>query len=43
MTIRLIDPPLHEFVPHDPEKQKELAQKIGVSPESGGSPCGTVQ
>ena len=34
VTIRLIDPPLHEFVPHDPEKQKELAQKIGV--ESGG-------
>jgi pyruvate,orthophosphate dikinase len=33
VTIRLIDPPLHEFVPHDPEKQKELAAKIGVSPE----------
>ena len=33
VTIRLIDPPLHEFVPHDPEKQKELAEKIGVSPE----------
>ena len=29
VTIRLIDPPLHEFVPHDPEKQKELAAKIG--------------
>jgi pyruvate,orthophosphate dikinase len=33
VTIRLIDPPLHEFVPHDAEKQKELAQKIGLSPE----------
>ncbi len=33
VTIRLIDPPLHEFVPHDPEKQKELAQKIGVDVE----------
>src|SRR6202040_1128657 len=33
VTIRLIDPPLHEFVPHDPEKQKELAEKIGVSVE----------
>ncbi len=31
VTIRLIDPPLHEFVPHDPEKQKELADKIGIS------------
>jgi pyruvate,orthophosphate dikinase len=33
VTIRLIDPPLHEFVPHDPEKQKELAEKIGVDVE----------
>jgi pyruvate, orthophosphate dikinase len=33
VTIRLIDPPLHEFVPHDPEKQKELAQKVGLSPD----------
>ncbi len=33
VTIRLIDPPLHEFVPHDPEKQKELADKIGVNVE----------
>jgi pyruvate,orthophosphate dikinase len=33
VTIRLIDPPLHEFVPHDPEKQEELARAIGVSPE----------
>jgi pyruvate, orthophosphate dikinase len=34
VTIRLIDPPLHEFVPHDPEKQRELANKIGISPEA---------
>jgi pyruvate,orthophosphate dikinase len=33
VTIRLIDPPLHEFVPHDAEKQKELAHKIGLTPE----------
>ncbi|MCX7820837.1 MAG: pyruvate, phosphate dikinase [Brevinematales bacterium] len=30
VTIRLIDPPLHEFVPHEEEAQKHLAQKIGV-------------
>ena len=30
VTIRLIDPPLHEFVPHTEEKQKQLAQDIGV-------------
>ena len=34
VIIRLIDPPLHEFVPHDPEQQKELARKIGVAPEA---------
>ena len=33
VVIRLIDPPLHEFVPHDPEKQQELARKIGVDVE----------
>src|ERR1700681_1216207 len=30
VTIRLIDPPLHEFVPHDRAKQQELAHKIGL-------------
>ncbi|HPW46200.1 MAG TPA: pyruvate, phosphate dikinase [Rectinema sp.] len=30
VTIRLIDPPLHEFVPHDEEGQRELADAIGV-------------
>ncbi|MGH9792361.1 MAG: pyruvate, phosphate dikinase [Candidatus Acidiferrales bacterium] len=30
VTIRLIDPPLHEFVPHDRENQQKLANAIGV-------------
>ncbi len=30
VTIRLIDPPLHEFVPHTEEKQIHLADKIGI-------------
>jgi pyruvate, orthophosphate dikinase len=34
VTIRTIDPPLHEFVPHDRTKQEELAKKIGISPEA---------
>jgi pyruvate, orthophosphate dikinase len=34
VTIRLLDPPLHEFVPHDRAKQAELAKKIGISPEA---------
>ena len=30
VTIRLIDPPLHEFVPHDEKGQKSLAKKVGI-------------
>jgi pyruvate,orthophosphate dikinase len=29
-TIRFLDPPLHEFLPHSKEQQAELAKKIGV-------------
>ncbi len=32
-TIRLLDPPLHEFVPHDEKSQAALANKLGISPE----------
>jgi len=31
VTIRLLDPPLHEFVPHDEAGQKVMAQQMGVS------------
>jgi pyruvate,orthophosphate dikinase len=31
VTIRLLDPPLHEFLPHTEEDVKALATKIGVS------------
>jgi len=30
-TIRLLDPPLHEFLPHDAENQAKVAAKMGVS------------
>ena len=33
VTIRLIDPPLHEFVPHDRKKQEELAKDLGLDVE----------
>ena len=33
-TIRLLDPPLHEFLPQTDEQQKELAQKLGISADS---------
>ena len=31
VTIRLLDPPLHEFVPHDIESQEEMAKEMGIS------------
>ncbi|MCB1233860.1 MAG: pyruvate, phosphate dikinase, partial [Verrucomicrobiae bacterium] len=31
-TVRLLDPPLHEFLPHDAKSQAELAKKLGVKP-----------
>jgi len=34
VVIRLLDPPLHEFVPHDRAKQEELARDLGVSADS---------
>jgi pyruvate,orthophosphate dikinase len=34
VTIRLIDPPLHEFVPHDRAKQQELAKELKLDVET---------
>ncbi|HEY3226758.1 MAG TPA: pyruvate, phosphate dikinase [Planctomycetota bacterium] len=34
VTIRLIDPPLHEFVPHDRPKQEQLAERLGIDAET---------
>ena len=33
VTIRLLDPPLHEFVPHQTATQKELAEEMGMTLE----------
>ncbi len=33
VTVRLLDPPLHEFLPHDEENQKEMADEMGISAE----------
>ncbi|KQC06754.1 MAG: pyruvate phosphate dikinase [Candidatus Cloacimonas sp. SDB] len=33
VTIRLLDPPLHEFVPHDKKGQQEMADELDVSLE----------
>ncbi len=32
VTVRLLDPPLHEFLPHDPAAQKAVAAELGVKP-----------
>jgi len=32
VTIRLLDPPLHEFLPHTDEEIREVAQSLGVEP-----------
>jgi pyruvate,orthophosphate dikinase len=34
VTIRLLDPPLHEFVPHGEAQQRELARSVGVTLEA---------
>lgn len=33
VTVRLLDPPLHEFLPHEPANQQEMADEMGLSVE----------
>lgn len=33
VTVRLLDPPLHEFLPQEPENQAIMAKELGISPE----------
>ena len=33
VTIRLLDPPLHEFVPHEEENQAIMAKEMGITPK----------
>ena len=34
VTIRLLDPPLHEFLPHDDASQKEVARVLRLTPKA---------
>ena len=46
VTVRLLDPPLHEFVPHDEKGQKEMAREMDVPPPEDrrqGRVAGRVQ
>ncbi len=31
VTVRLLDPPLHEFVPHEEKQQREMAEELGLT------------
>ena len=43
VTIRLLDPPLHEFVPHQLATQKELAEEMGLTIEEVKSKCDSLE
>lgn len=43
VTIRLLDPPLHEFVPHQLATQKELAEEVGISLEDVKNICASLE
>ena len=43
VTIRLLDPPLHEFAPHQLSTQKELANEMGITVEEVKSKCDSLE
>ena len=43
VTIRLLDPPLHEFVPHQLATQKELAEEVGMTLEQVKNICASLE
>ena len=43
VTIRLLDPPLHEFVPHQLATQKELAEDVGITLEEVKTICSNLE
>lgn len=43
VTVRLLDPPLHEFLPHDSNARNALAEKMNVSPEVLAARCKALE
>lgn len=43
VTIRLLDPPLHEFVPHQLATQKELAEDMGLTLDEVKLACDSLE
>jgi pyruvate,orthophosphate dikinase len=42
VTIRLLDPPLHEFIPREDDKQKEIADSLNISLDEFKSRAGKL-
>lgn len=43
VTVRLLDPPLHEFLPHESSARAQLAEKMNVSPEIVAERCKALE
>jgi pyruvate,orthophosphate dikinase len=43
VTIRTLDPPLHEFLPHSEKDQRDLAEKMGISYETLAAKVASLQ
>jgi len=43
VTIRLLDPPLHEFLPHEDEARREIAEDLGVNVDQVVARCNELQ
>ncbi|MHC4932125.1 MAG: pyruvate, phosphate dikinase [Planctomycetota bacterium] len=43
VTVRLLDPPLHEFVPHDTETRKKLAESLRISLQTVEQRCAELE
>jgi pyruvate,orthophosphate dikinase len=43
VTIRTLDPPLHEFLPHEPKQMRKLAKELGVTAKALGAKIASLQ
>ena len=43
VTVRLLDPPLHEFLPQDAKSQAEMARRLKITPKRVVEEIGTIK
>ncbi len=43
VTVRLLDPPLHEFLPHDSAQRNALAEKMNIKPDVLAARCKALE